>query len=75
MIHPKETLEKQQNMFFRAILFSTILLTGCVSFPIPPTGEDMGKYGRIEIKISYVPNVQTMIDRFRSSRQTSGYKK
>ena len=52
-----------------------LLLPGCVSFPIPPTGEDMGKYGRIEIKISYVPNIQTMIDRFRSTRQTSGYKK
>lgn len=57
------------------LLLLVVLLTGCVSFPIPPTGPDMGKYGRIEIKISYVPNVQTMIDRFRSTKQTSGFTK
>ena len=75
MNNQKEMSEKQQNILFKVILLLALLLPGCVSFPIPPTGEDLGKYGRIEIKITYVPNVQTMIDRFRSSRQTSGYKK
>jgi hypothetical protein len=75
MNNQKEILEKQQNILFRVFLLLTLLLPGCVSFPIPPTGEDLGKYGRIEIRITYVPNMQTMIDRFRSSRQTSGFKK
>lgn len=67
--------EKLSNTLYRGLLLLALISSGCVSFPIPPTGEDMGKYGRIEIKISYVPNIQTMIDRFRSSRQNSGLSK
>ena len=67
--------EKLSNTLYRGLLLLALISSGCVSFPIPPTGEDMGKYGRIEIKISYVPNIQTMIDRFRPSRQTSGLSK
>lgn len=67
--------EKLSNTLYRGLLLLALISSGCVSFPIPPTGEDMGKYGRIEIKISYVPNIQTMIDRFRPSRQTSGFSK
>lgn len=36
--------------------------TGCVSFPIPPTGQDTGKWGYVDIKIQYRPNFQTAID-------------
>lgn len=68
-------LEKVLNILCKGSLLLALISSGCVSFPIPPTGEDMGKYGRIEIKVTYVPNVQTMIDRFRSSRQTSGLSK
>lgn len=68
-------LEKLLNTLYRGMLLLALVSSGCVSFPIPPTGEDMGKYGRIEIRVTYVPNVQTMIDRFRSSRQTSGLSK
>jgi hypothetical protein len=67
--------EKPLNILYRGLLLLALMSSGCVSFPIPPTGDNIGKYGRIEIKISYVPNVQTMIDRFRSSRQTSGFSK
>jgi hypothetical protein len=68
-------LEKPLNILYRGLLLLALISSGCVSFPIPPTGDDMGKYGRIEFKVSYVPNIQTMIDRFRPSRQTSGFSK
>ena len=34
------------------------LLTSCVSIPIPPSGDKMGDYGRVQIslKIRYIPN-------------------
>ena len=34
-----------------------VLLSGCISVPIPPTGDHMGGYGRIEVglKFKYFP--------------------
>lgn len=45
--------------FLLAILLATILCS-CVNIPIPPTGDKMGDYGRVEIgiKIRYIPNDQ-----------------
>jgi hypothetical protein len=63
-------LEKPSNTLYRGLLLLSLVSSGCVSFPIPPTGDDMGKYGRLEIKITYVPNVQTFIDRMRKGGQT-----
>jgi hypothetical protein len=43
----------------RACLLTIValLLSGCVSFPIPPCGPDLGKLGRLQLKVAYVPNV------------------
>jgi hypothetical protein len=39
-------------------LFVCLALTSCISIPIPPSGDKMGDYGRVEIgiKIKYIPN-------------------
>jgi starvation-inducible outer membrane lipoprotein len=37
------------------ILLSVLALTGCVSIPLPPSGENAGKYGYVQI--GYVPNL------------------
>jgi hypothetical protein len=39
-------------------LFVCLALTSCISIPIPPSGDKMGDYGRVEIgiKIRYIPN-------------------
>jgi len=41
-------------------LFVCLALTSCISIPIPPSGDKMGDYGRVEIviKIRYIPNYQ-----------------
>ena len=44
-----------------AIAIATFL-TGCVSFPIPPVGDDAGKLGRLELKLVYIPNVSGTIN-------------
>jgi hypothetical protein len=45
--------------------FALLILSGCaVKYPIPPTGDNMGRYGFIEARVSYVPNLQTAIDFF-----------
>ncbi len=36
-------------------IISAILLSSCVSIPIPPYGEHQGKLGSIRIAASYVP--------------------
>jgi hypothetical protein len=36
-----------------AALIMLMVLSGCVSFPIPPTGDNAGKYGSIQVR--YVP--------------------
>jgi hypothetical protein len=45
------------------------LTTGCASFPIPPVGENAGKFGRLELKLVFVPNVSGSIDYLWSKQQ------
>jgi hypothetical protein len=45
------------------------LLSGCVSIPIPPGGENSGKLGRLELKLVFTPNVSGAIDYFWSKQQ------
>ena len=45
------------------------LTTGCVSVPIPLGGEDSGKLGRIELTLSFKPNVSGAIDYLWSKQQ------
>jgi hypothetical protein len=42
-----------------------LLLQSCVSVPLPPTGEDAGKYGYMDVRIQYRPNFDTVISAFR----------
>jgi len=44
--------------------FIAIMLSSCVSFPIPPAGENVGKIGRLELKLVFTPNVSGAIDYF-----------
>jgi hypothetical protein len=46
-----------------------LLLPGCVSFPLPPTGESAGRYGYIDIKVQYRPNFDTALQIFRNSKE------
>lgn len=36
-------------------LLPLLLLPGCVSVPLPPSGEKMGSFGRLEVGIRYFP--------------------
>ena len=50
-----------------ALLLPVLLaIAGCVSVPIPPTGDHMGEYGNIKIslKFQYIPAVQPNLDWF-----------
>jgi len=50
-----------------ALLLTVLLvIAGCVSVPIPPTGDRMGEYGNIKIslKFQYIPAVQPNLDWF-----------
>lgn len=38
----------------RIALLLCLVLTGCVTIPLPPTGPDAGKYGYVTV--GYVPN-------------------
>lgn len=54
-------------LFFVCVIALCLLaaLSGCaVKYPLPPTGENAGRYGYIEARVSYVPNLQTAIDFF-----------
>lgn len=51
----------------RAFLILVVfLMSGCVSVPLPPTGDRMGDYGRIEVglKFKYFPPNNTKLDWF-----------
>lgn len=47
------------------LLFPVILLSSCMTVPIPPAGENAGKYGAIDVRISYRPNYETILDTIR----------
>jgi hypothetical protein len=55
---------KQLTLLFviALTLAALTLLAGCVSLPIPPSGENAGKLGRLELKLSFKPNVSGAID-------------
>jgi hypothetical protein len=41
-----------------------LLLSGCVSIPLPPMGENSGDYGHIDISVRYRPNFETIMNTF-----------
>lgn len=36
-----------------------LLGSGCVTIPVPPAGDNIGEFGRIEILVRYVPNLSS----------------
>jgi hypothetical protein len=46
-----------------------VLASGCVSFPIPPVGDDPGRYGYVDIKVQYRPNFDTVWTAFKPKQQ------
>lgn len=48
------------------ISFVLLFLPGCISFPIPPVGDDPGRYGYVDIKVQYRPNFDTVWTAFKS---------
>jgi hypothetical protein len=42
-------------------LIVLFFFSGCVTVPIPPTGENIGKYGKLQISIMFIPNVQELL--------------
>jgi hypothetical protein len=36
---------------------AALALAGCVSIPLPPTGENAGEWGRLEVAVRYIPNL------------------
>jgi hypothetical protein len=51
------------------LAIAALLLSGCVSFPIPPYGPDLGKLGSLQLKMIYVPNVAGTITYLFSKQQ------
>lgn len=51
------------------ISFAVLFLPSCVSFPIPPVGDDAGRYGYVDIKVQYRPNLDVMWSAFRSREE------
>jgi hypothetical protein len=51
------------------LAISALLLSGCVSFPIPPYGPDLGKLGSLQLKMIYVPNVAGTLNYIFSKQQ------
>ena len=44
-----------------------LVLTSCVSFPLPPTGDDAGKWGFVDVRIQYRPNIETLLSAWKSN--------
>jgi hypothetical protein len=42
-------------------------LTSCVSFPLPPTGDDAGKWGFVDVRIQYRPNIETLLSAWKQN--------
>jgi hypothetical protein len=48
------------------ILFAFLqMVTGCVSFPLPPAGDEAGKWGYVDVRVSYRPNFETIVSAMR----------
>jgi hypothetical protein len=50
-------------------LGALFLMTSCVSFPIPPVGEDAGRYGYIDVSVKYRPNLDTIWSAIRPKQE------
>jgi len=48
-----------------AIVGLLLALTSCVSFPLPPTGDDAGQWGYIDVRVQYRPNVGNLLSAWR----------
>jgi hypothetical protein len=46
-----------------------LLLPGCVSVPIPPAGEDAGRYGYIDFRVTYRPKFDTALQLFQNKEK------
>jgi len=53
------------------LLFMVVatMLSSCVSLPIPPAGNDIGKLGKLELKLVFTPNISGAIDYFLKKQQ------
>jgi hypothetical protein len=65
-----EPIEEARNFMVAALLLmlGCVLLqslVGCVSFPLPPTGDEAGKYGYIDVRVTYRPNFETIVSAMR----------
>jgi hypothetical protein len=40
-------------------IIPVMLLSGCLTIPIPPVGEEVGQYGVLKIGVEYVAGVKT----------------
>jgi hypothetical protein len=42
-------------------IFLLFSISGCVSVPILPYGENIGEYGRVQISVMYIPNMNRFL--------------
>lgn len=47
-----------------------LALAGCVSIPVPPTGDNAGEWGRIEVAVRYIPNLSAAWSYLRGEQPT-----
>jgi len=40
-------------------IIPVMLLSGCLTIPIPPVGEEVGQYGVLKIGVEYVAGAKT----------------
>lgn len=45
------------------LVASAVFLAGCVTLPLPPVGDDAGKYGFLEVRVQYKPNFEQVRSR------------
>jgi hypothetical protein len=54
-----------RNQFKKLLVFFALIFsTGCISIPIPPTGDRMGDFGRIQLSVSIKYFPQQKLDWF-----------
>jgi len=55
-------LIKNTSCYKYCVVFIMLLLGGCVSIPIPPTGENAGSLGYLTLTFGYkMPNVYSEV--------------
>lgn len=52
--------QRKTKMKLSLTIIAAILLSSCVSIPIPPTGQNQGKLGSFQLKlaVSYIPRIK-----------------